>query len=64
MDSAQLEAYEERAAIMELTRSMAERLAHISLRAEVATTAKPIPPEKMGKHYTEFHDFWRSRKTR
>lgn len=63
-----IEAFEERAAIMEydgrLTRSMAERLARICQRVDVAEPLKPLPPEKRSKHYTEFHDFWRSRQIR
>lgn len=61
MDEADKEAFEERAAIMEycgkLSRSAAEAAARKAL-----TVAVPLPPEKQGKHFTEFQQFWKNRK--
>lgn len=58
------EAFEERAAIMEydgkLSRRMAEQLARASLQVPKVAP----PPEKQGKHYTEFREYWRSRQIR
>jgi hypothetical protein len=59
------EAFEERAAIMEydgkLSRRMAEQLARASLQVSKVVS---LPPEKQGKHYTEFREYWRSRQIR
>jgi len=63
MNPEELEAFEERAAIMEycgkLPRAKAESAARKAL-----TVVEPPPAEKQGKHYTEFREFWRSRQIR
>lgn len=64
MDAGELEVFEERAAIMEfdgkLPRSVAEYRAR---RAPPKPTpaAPSISPEKIGKNYAEFREFWRNR---
>ena len=72
MNAAEKEAYEERAAIMEFCGGMTRAVADALARAEVLShreiaqppTPPPLPPEKMGKHYGEFQEFWRTRKQR
>jgi hypothetical protein len=61
MNEIDQEAYEERAAIMEycgkLPRAKAEAAAHKTL-----TVIPTPPPEKQGKHFAEFQQFWHNRK--
>lgn len=72
MNEADKEAFEERAAIMEydgkMTRRVAEQLALAYLQSEKLVAGHPkdkaapqLSPDKMGKHYTEFREYWRNR---
>jgi hypothetical protein len=64
MNEADKEAFEERAAIMEYDGKLSRRIAEQLARASLQKAAPPLPPEKQGKHYTEFREYWRSRQIR
>lgn len=61
MNDADKEAFEERAAIMEFCGKLPRAVAEAMARKEL-TVAVPLPPEKQGKHFTEFQEFWKTRK--
>jgi len=61
MDAARQEAFEERAAIMEYCGGLSRAAAEAAARKALTVTA-PLPPEKQGKNFTEFREFWKNRK--